>query len=125
MTQDKQANWDDLIKLLTVDQLSLLRDEVIDLEKALKNIPAAFDASFQTKINTVLDITAKLEEHAIKQKYEIVGLVKSEIKDCIGDEIRKNKAKANSSLRFIFAVLFSGLISASITISFIMLYMMN
>ncbi len=125
MADDNEANWDKLVLALTIDQLAVLRENVIDMESALKMIPSAFDASFQTKINTVIEITAELEKHAIKQKYETVSMVKAEVKDCIRDEIRKNKVNAGSGVRFVFASLFSGVVSASITFGFLMFYMMD
>ena len=60
-----------LTKLLTVTELQDIREEILSLSEALKSVPSEYDASFQQKINRVLDITSEVEHHTRKLRNEI------------------------------------------------------
>ncbi|MCY9876898.1 hypothetical protein OTK59_10070 [Vibrio natriegens] len=53
-----------LTKQLTVLELEDIREELIALSEAMRLVPSEFDASFQQKINRVLDITSEVEHHS-------------------------------------------------------------
>ena len=53
-----------LTKQLTVLELEDIREELLALSEAMKLVPSEFDASFQQKINRVLDITSEVEHHS-------------------------------------------------------------
>ncbi|MFH0270590.1 hypothetical protein [Vibrio jasicida] len=53
-----------LTKQLTLLELEDMREELSALSEALKLVPSEFDASFQQKINRVLDITSEVEHHS-------------------------------------------------------------
>jgi hypothetical protein len=115
--QQKGVDWGDLLKTLTVDQLVQLKEEVLDLEKALKLIPKAFDESFQEKINTILDITSEIEKHSINYQINVSEQVKKDIRDCINTEVGRLSKKHNNNY-IIMSSLLSGAISAFIVIIF-------
>lgn len=53
-----------LTKQLTVLELEDIREELLALSEAMRLVPSEFDASFQQKINRVLDITSEVEHHS-------------------------------------------------------------
>ncbi len=53
-----------LTKQLTVLELEDIREELLTLSEAMRLVPSEFDASFQQKINRVLDITSEVEHHS-------------------------------------------------------------
>ncbi|MCR9998683.1 hypothetical protein NB620_00190 [Vibrio alginolyticus] len=53
----------EITKELTLEELHELREEILSLSEALKTVPSEYDASFQQKINRVLDITSEVEHH--------------------------------------------------------------
>ncbi|MGR5445419.1 hypothetical protein ACPV47_10985 [Vibrio jasicida] len=53
-----------LTKQLTLLELEDMREEILALGEALKLVPSEFDASFQKKINRLLDITSEVEHHS-------------------------------------------------------------
>ena len=53
-----------LTKQLTVLELEDIQEELLALSEAMKLVPSEFDASFQQKINRVLDITSEVEHHS-------------------------------------------------------------
>ncbi|WP_038869280.1 hypothetical protein [Vibrio jasicida] len=57
-------NLAQITKELTLDELHELRETVLALSEALKLVPSEFDASFQQKINRLLDITSEVEHHS-------------------------------------------------------------
>jgi len=52
-----------ITKELTLEELHELREEILSLSEALKTVPSEYDASFQQKMNRVLDITSEVEHH--------------------------------------------------------------
>lgn len=73
-----------LTKQLTVMEISEITEEVISLSEALKLIPKEFDASFQQKLNRVLDVTNEIEHHSnlLKKNVELAQIAtKEQIKD--------------------------------------------
>ncbi|OCH69553.1 hypothetical protein A6E00_08550 [Vibrio diabolicus] len=52
-----------ITKELTLEELHELREEILSLSEALKAVPSEYDASFQQKMNRVLDITSEVEHH--------------------------------------------------------------
>lgn len=122
MAKGEPTDWERLIRTMTLDQLAVLQDHVIDLSKALQTIPAAFDNSFQTKINTILEITEEIDNHAVKFQAEVSKTIKSEIKECIKEAMRENQSKQDSPIRFLSYVLLSSVFSAFIVIGFIYTY---
>lgn len=57
-------NLAQITKELTLDELHELRETVLALSEAIKLVPSEFDASFQQKINRLLDITSEVEHHS-------------------------------------------------------------
>ncbi|ANQ23749.1 hypothetical protein BA893_19115 [Vibrio natriegens] len=53
-----------LTKQLTVLELEDIREELLALSEAMRLVPSEFDASFQQKINRVLDIISEVEHHS-------------------------------------------------------------
>ncbi|HGS4746568.1 TPA: hypothetical protein ACMDSL_004010 [Vibrio parahaemolyticus] len=53
----------EITKELTLEELHELREEILSLSEALKTVPSEYDASFQQKMNRVLDITSEVEHH--------------------------------------------------------------
>ncbi|MFZ6042144.1 hypothetical protein ACOV11_16815 [Vibrio natriegens] len=53
-----------LTKQLAVLELEDIREELLTLSEAMRLVPSEFDASFQQKINRVLDITSEVEHHS-------------------------------------------------------------
>lgn len=73
-----------LTKQLTVLEISEMTEELISLSDALKLIPKEFDASFQQKLNRILDITNEIEHHSnlLKKNVELAqNATKEQIKN--------------------------------------------
>ncbi|APP08121.1 hypothetical protein [Vibrio harveyi] len=64
-------NLAQITKELTLDELHELRDTILALSEAIKLVPSEFDASFQQKINRILDITSEMEQHSRKLRSAI------------------------------------------------------
>ncbi|WDZ72252.1 hypothetical protein PWW31_15450 [Vibrio harveyi] len=64
-------NLAQITKELTLDELHELRETVLALSETIKLVPSEFDASFQQKINRVLDITCEMEQHSRKLRSAI------------------------------------------------------
>lgn len=65
------ARLAEVTKELTIDEVHELREELLSLSQALKTVPSEYDASFQQKINRVLDITSEVEHHTRKLRNEL------------------------------------------------------
>ncbi len=111
-----ELQWNKLIKTMTLDQIAVLRDEVILLEKALHNIAPAFDGAFQTKINTILEITSEVEKHSENLLKEITRQVKTELSYSIREELKQ--LKVNTSGVSVSALILCVLATAFLTTSF-------
>ncbi|MGR5139909.1 hypothetical protein [Vibrio jasicida] len=57
-------NLAQITKELTLDELHELQEAILALSEALELVPSEFDASFQKKINRLLDITSEVEHHS-------------------------------------------------------------
>ncbi|WP_321273624.1 hypothetical protein [uncultured Vibrio sp.] len=110
-----------LTKQLTVLELEDIREELLALSEAMKLVPSEFDASFQQKINRVLDVTSEVEHHSKqlragieqshkafsetliqkqqKQYERLLKAIDNKIEDKLSDYIPVNK-------EFIFTALF-------------------
>jgi len=77
-----------LTKQLTLVELEEMREELLALGEALKLVPSEFDASFQQKINRVLDITSEVEHHS-KQLRAGIEQSQQAFSDSLIQEMRK------------------------------------
>ncbi|WP_104029891.1 hypothetical protein [Vibrio jasicida] len=77
-----------ITKELTLDELHELREAVLALSEAMKLVPSEFDASFQQKINRVLDITSEVEHHS-KQLRAGIEQSQQAFSDSLIQEVRK------------------------------------
>lgn len=86
-----------LTKLLTVTELQDIHEEILSLSEALKTVPSEYDASFQQKINRVLDITSEVEHHTRKLRNEI-----EEAQRLFNQSVTDNQNAFHESLKKLF-----------------------
>ncbi|MDA0385568.1 hypothetical protein [Vibrio owensii] len=89
--------YPELTKLLTVAELQDIREEILSLSEALKSVPSEYDASFQQKINRVLDITSEVEHHTRKLRNEI-----EEAQRLFKESVTDNQNAFHESLKQLF-----------------------
>ncbi|EJE8675707.1 hypothetical protein M5236_004422 [Vibrio parahaemolyticus] len=87
----------DVTKELTLEELHELREEILSLSEALKTVPSEYDASFQQKINRVLDITSEVEHHTRKLRNEI-----EEAQRLFNQSVTDNQNAFHESLKQLF-----------------------
>lgn len=78
----------EITKELTLEELHELREEILSLSEALKTVPSEYDASFQQKINRVLDITSEVEHHTRQLRNSIEQAQKAS-HESLNHEIRE------------------------------------
>ncbi|HBC3568520.1 TPA: hypothetical protein KD091_004632 [Vibrio parahaemolyticus] len=78
----------EITKELTLEELHELREEILSLSEALKTVPSEYDASFQQKMNRVLDITSEVEHHTRQLRNSIEQAQKAS-HESLNHEIRE------------------------------------
>ncbi len=87
-----------IAKELTLDELHELREEILTLEEALKQVPQEFDFSFQEKIHRVLDITSELE-HYTKQLRDTITQSQQTFQQELNNSLIQEQSRHHDKLK--------------------------